>query len=481
MTGSEHATASAEGPASAWSWRWALLAGLLYYLSARFGMAVFALQPSNITLLWLPSGIALVLAVRLGWRAFALILLASFAANYPGMSDAPSAHPALHVLISALADALAPCMGAQLLRWRMPAGLVNARSLGGFSLYACLLPTLLGGVLIAGNLVWGGYIAPAAAGDLLRSLVIADSLGILLAYPLYQAWRDLPLPTAQEWGWLLLAGLCNLAALLLAFNGYSGFIYFVLPVLLMLTFRIRQNGVYLVLLFTVVGILGAAARDLGPFQDSHPAEARFMLMAFVFTITFVCLSLAMHYHQLLESDASRLRWQAEALHDALTGLLNRRGFMPILLGEHQRVSRTRRPYALALLDLDHFKQVNDRHGHAAGDAVLVMAAQLMQARLRDIDTLARIGGEEFVILFPESSAAEAAVALERIRQDLQAQPVLFKGQSIGISVSIGVVEFEGGPQGIDELLAAADANLYAAKSGGRNRLVGGEGLRTLAG
>lgn len=453
-------------------WRWALLAGGLYFLSARFGMEVFALQPSNLTLLWLASGIGLVMAVRLGWRAVPLILLASFAANYSGMSGGAVQHPALHVLISAIADALVPLLAATLLRWRMPAGLTSASSLGAFSLYACLLPTTLGGALIAVNLVWGGYIEQTAMLDLLRALVIADSLGILLVYPLYQAWHELPAPTAEEWGWLLLAGLFNLGAVLLAFNGFSGFIYFVLPALLLLTFRVRQNGAYLILLLTVVGIIAAAARDLGPFQDSHPAEAQFMLMAFVFTISFVILSLAMHYRQLLESDESRRRWQSEALHDALTGLHNRRAFLPLLGSEHQRVCRTQRPCALALLDLDHFKQVNDRYGHAAGDAVLVAVAQLMQERVRDIDTLARIGGEEFVILFPESTAAEAAVALERIRQDLQKYPVQFNGQTIAMTISIGVTDFHGGTQGIEELLAAADANLYAAKSGGRNCLVG---------
>lgn len=449
-------------------WGWALGASLLYYLSARCGMQVFALQPSNITLLWLPSGIGVVMAATWGWRAAPLLLVASLAANYPGMTQDGIPHAWLHAVIAGGADSLSALLAAWWLRRKLPDGLSSARDLGRFSLYVCLLPTLLGGSMLAANLAWGGYLEWSAALQLLRPLVLADSLGILLIYPLYQAWCELSWPSLAEWRWLLGVGLLNLALLALAFNGYSGFIYFILPALLLLVVKVRLHGLYLILLLSMVGVIAATARDLGPFHDAQAGEAHFMLMGFVFTNTLVTLCLALYYRQLLAADASRLHWQSEAMHDPLTGLLNRRAFTPLLINEHQRVNRTQRPFALALLDLDHFKRVNDEHGHTIGDGVLVLLAELMLRHVRDIDTVARIGGEEFAILFPESTAEAAAQALERIRLALAAQPLQIGGHSIAITISSGVVDFHGGEQGAEQLLEAADAQLYRAKHGGRN-------------
>lgn len=447
---------------------WALVASLLFYLSARLGMQVFALQPSNMTLLWLPSGIALVMAARLHGLAAPLILLASLAANYPGLAAGPGEHALLHALVAAATDSLSAVLGAWLLWRKLPNGLFSARDLGTFSIYVCLLPSLLDGGLLVANLVWGGYLSGQAALQLLRPLVLADGLGILLVYPLYQAWRELPWPSPDECAWVLLVTAGNLGLLALSFNGYSGFIYFILPALLLLVVKVRLHGVYLVLLLSMLAIIAAAARDLGPFRAAQTLEAHFMLMGFVFTNSFVTLSLALYYRQLQATDASRRHWQSEALHDPLTGLLNRRAFIPLLFNEHQRVNRTQRPFALAMLDLDHFKRVNDEHGHGIGDGVLVQLADLLLRHVRDIDRVARIGGEEFAILFPESTSEAAAQALERIRQALEAKPLEIDGRLISITISSGVVDFHGGEQSTEQLLHAADAQLYRAKHGGRN-------------
>ncbi|HEX5844444.1 MAG TPA: diguanylate cyclase [Pseudomonas sp.] len=459
---------------------WALGGSLLYYLSARFGMQVFALQPSNMTLLWLASGIGVVMISRLGWQAWPLVLFASLAANYPGMKLGGPEHAWLHALIAAAADTLTAVLAARMLLRSLPGGLSTARDLGRFSLYVCLLPAMLGGCIIAANLAWGGYLSWPAALQLLRPLVLADSLGILLVWPLYQACSELGWPRREEWVWLLLVGLLNLGLLALAGNGQGGFIYFMLPALLLLVVKVRLQGVYLILLLSMVAIIATAARGLGPFQAAQATEAHFMLMGLVFTDTLVTLSLALYYRQLLAADESRQHWQSEAMHDPLTGLLNRRAFTPLLINEHQRVNRTQRPFALALLDLDHFKKVNDEHGHTIGDGVLVQLAALMLAQVRDIDTVARIGGEEFAILFPESSAEAAAQALERIRLALAAQPLEVSGRRIAITISSGVVEFAGGGQSAEQLLEAADAQLYRAKHGGRNCVMRAEQLLPLA-
>ncbi len=160
-----------------------------------------------------------------------------------------------------------------------------------------------------------------------------------------------------------------------------------------------------------------------------------------------------------------------ATTDTLTGLVNRRGLLARLEAEHARSQRTQHPFALAICDLDYFKRVNDTYGHAAGDQVLASFAATLRENLRTIDLAARWGGEEFAILFPESSARDAVVPLERLRQAVAALRIHHAGQAMTVTVSIGVAEYCIGDDLIEHLLERADTALYAAKSGGRNRVV----------
>lgn len=133
--------------------------------------------------------------------------------------------------------------------------------------------------------------------------------------------------------------------------------------------------------------------------------------------------------------------------------------------------RNRRPSVLALIDIDHFKKINDNYGHPEGDHVLRVLAEVLSAQLRDIDRSARIGGEEFAILFPDTSAAQVVGTLERIRQHMAANPLQLGGDAVTVKFSAGVVEFAGGIESVEQLFEAADRSLYAAKAGGRNRSV----------
>jgi len=162
----------------------------------------------------------------------------------------------------------------------------------------------------------------------------------------------------------------------------------------------------------------------------------------------------------------------QARTDALTGLYNRREFELRLAEEHRRAARYAKPYALMMLDIDHFKQVNDTHGHPAGDVVLKTLANILRKQLRDVDLAARYGGEEFVVVFPEISGEAAKKVAERARRAIAATPFrLPDGREIGVMVSIGVSSYPKDadtPQGVVE---RADRALYAAKEAGRNRVV----------
>jgi diguanylate cyclase (GGDEF)-like protein len=160
------------------------------------------------------------------------------------------------------------------------------------------------------------------------------------------------------------------------------------------------------------------------------------------------------------------RLSENARRDALTGLLNRRGFEERLDQELARAARAQGPMALVLGDVDHFKAVNDRLGHPAGDAVLLRVAAVLEGVGRRGDTVARLGGEEFVFIAPDADAEAALELAERARIALEAA---FAGDPIPLTASFGAVAFPADGTTPDSLLAGADRALYAAKRGGRNR------------
>ena len=158
----------------------------------------------------------------------------------------------------------------------------------------------------------------------------------------------------------------------------------------------------------------------------------------------------------------------QARFDALTGLANRRHFLERLEGELHRSARFGLPCSLAILDIDHFKSVNDQFGHAAGDAVLRTFAQTVGKCLRNSDLAARLGGEEFAVLMPQTAVDGATELAERIRVAAQSATVSGEGDALRVSVSIGVAQWSG--EKPEQLIARADNAMYAAKSAGRNQV-----------
>jgi len=160
-----------------------------------------------------------------------------------------------------------------------------------------------------------------------------------------------------------------------------------------------------------------------------------------------------------------------AARDRLTGAYNRGQFDAALGHEIQRAVRNGHPLAVAVLDLDHFKRINDAFGHAAGDRVLITVAATLAGGMRAADVVARYGGEEFAVLFPQTGRTAAAVRVETLRAQLAASPVhLAGGQSVTVTCSAGIAEL--GVDGADAatLLAKADKRLLEAKRSGRDRV-----------
>lgn len=171
-------------------------------------------------------------------------------------------------------------------------------------------------------------------------------------------------------------------------------------------------------------------------------------------------------------ELTRQKEAAEALArtDALTGLANRRAFDEAAQREIRRALRYGTPLALVLTDIDHFKTINDAHGHSVGDQVLVDFSRTLLLSVRDVDLVGRWGGEEFVILMPGTDLDEATQAAERMRLAIAGVPTRFNGKSCGYTASFGVAAFAPATPTLDALLGRADAALYRAKDNGRNRV-----------
>ncbi len=161
--------------------------------------------------------------------------------------------------------------------------------------------------------------------------------------------------------------------------------------------------------------------------------------------------------------------QAQSLVDPLTGVLNRLGYSKALAREFARHRRYQKPLSLAIIDVDHFKNVNDRCGHAAGDKVLASVASLLQQNTRQCDHVARYGGDEFVIILPETSREDAEQSAEKLRARIATSRFLSKSEQVPITVSVGIAEFEPGDS-VEAAFERADHTLYGAKQRGRNQL-----------
>lgn len=160
--------------------------------------------------------------------------------------------------------------------------------------------------------------------------------------------------------------------------------------------------------------------------------------------------------------------------DPLTGLRNRRALLDLAQREFERFHRRRHPLSLLMLDIDHFKEVNDTYGHEVGDIVLKEAAHRMTSSVRPYDTVARWGGEEFVVLSPHCSFSDALVLAERIRKAITLKPIVYsdKGLHLSITACIGVAAAGPGMEDFEIVMRAADRALYLAKHRGRNLVAG---------
>lgn len=213
-------------------------------------------------------------------------------------------------------------------------------------------------------------------------------------------------------------------------------------------------------------VFSSKGRVLGTFAIYHrfaraPLDGDLYLIGYAANLA----SIAIEHHQTQDE------LERQAHSDFLTELANRRHFLELAETELARTLRYGKPFSLMMLDVDHFKAVNDTHGHKSGDLVLQRLARVMESTLREVDVVGRLGGEEFAVILPETTAEKAHEAADRLRAIVAETDIpVDEGAPLRVTVSIGIATLSDKSTNIDRLLRLADGALYEAKHGGRNRV-----------
>jgi diguanylate cyclase (GGDEF)-like protein len=302
--------------------------------------------------------------------------------------------------------------------------------------------------------------------------------GLAMAYALIRSgWSarlaDPSLTVAQ----MLYAIACSAAGYALL-GPMRGMVFPVLALIMMFgMFQLRPRAAVFVSFFALA-LFGLAmalmSRRLPEVYAPAVELGHFLMLACMLPTTAVLAGRLTHIRRRLKSQkqalsAALLQIQALATRDELTGLLNRRQMQLLLEQEAQRCLRSGHSFCVALVDIDHFKQINDSHGHGAGDAVLREFAVAAQQAIRGADVLARWGGEEFVLLLTDTRMPPAQAGAERLRERIAALVVVYAGKALNLTISAGLTESRP-HEGLEQTLERADKLLYRAKAGGRNRV-----------
>jgi diguanylate cyclase (GGDEF)-like protein len=241
------------------------------------------------------------------------------------------------------------------------------------------------------------------------------------------------------------------------------------PVALILLYRIQRRWA-LPLVTVLALVLTFLGYVLDPPADIWDGITNRVFSAIVIVGTALCLAKLTQYER---------RLLLQSMTDPLTGLLNRRSFMDLSGKEETRARRHGNPFSVLMLDIDHFKKINDTYGHPVGDLAIKALADVCSKALRPHDILARYGGEEFVLTLPHTPADGARIVAERIREAVEKVEVPSEQGTVRFTVSVGVSTYASG-EAFDHIVERADKALYVSKQGGRNRVTVSDGPEPIA-
>lgn len=238
---------------------------------------------------------------------------------------------------------------------------------------------------------------------------------------------------------------------------FESSIFYLIPVWFFGWFIGKGNGLITAILSAAITLAVHAAFPHAPRSTIIYWNAAAWLAVYVFFVLIIA-----ELRSLYERERKFSRT------DALTKIANQRAFFETLELEKERATRYGFPLTLAYLDVDHFKQINDRFGHAVGDTLLAVVAKTMQDNVRQTDVVARLGGDEFAVLLPETAADAASAVLRKLHAVLDSS---MRNKGWPVTFSLGAVAFQPPPDSVQEMISKADEAMYAAKTGGRDRVI----------
>jgi len=441
----------------------ALAAG--YFAAGKLGLEVAYVHPSA-TAVWPPSGLTLAAFLLAGYEVWPAILVGAFLVNITTAGSVATS------AALAAGNTLEGLLGAYLVS-RFARGhraCERARDVFKLAGLAALLSTAVSataGVValsLAGFARWtdfGSIWSTWWMGDAVSVLVVAPAVLLWAARPRVRWTRRQALEAVGLLACLAIVGIAVFSGLVPWKDKHYPLEFLCVPLLLWVAFRFEQReAATVVLLLAGVAIWGTL-RGYGPFTRPLFNESLLLLQAFQGVSAVITLVLAAAVAERTEA-VDRLR--RLAVSDPLTGLSNYRQLAHALDVEIRRSSRTDRPFAVVLMDLDGLKKINDRYGHLVGSLALRRVAETLLGSCRGIDTAARFGGDEFALVLPETGDAAAWHVARRV-----ADRVAADGEQPPLSVSVGVAVHPRDGATLEALLNAADRSLYDSKARRRGR------------
>ena len=441
------------------------LAGV-YFVAGKLGLKL-ALVNASASAIWPCTGITLAAFLILGYRVWPAILTGAFLVN---LTTTGSAATSVGIAVGNTLEGVVGCY----LVTRFAGGqhaFERAHDVFKFGFLAGMVSTTLSATIGVTCLAMGGFAEWAMYGPIWCTWWLGDAVGAVVVTPLVLLWRENP---RLEWtrkqmlelaflfpglfltGWVVFGGRFHAAL-----KNYP-FEYLCIPFLIWAAFRFgRRKAATAICVLAAIAAWGTL-HGYGPFSRESQNTSLLLLQSFIGIMAITALALAAEVTEHKHADEHIRRL---AVTDPLTGLANYRRLVEAFDSEIKRYGRTGRPFAVLLLDLDGLKKVNDAHGHLVGSRALCRLANILRIHCREIDTAARYGGDEFVLVLPETDSEAARRVAERISERLRND-----AEEPSISVSTGTAIYPQDGKTIDELFGVADHTLYAAKDRAKRKL-----------
>ena len=437
----------------------AILAGV-YFVAGKLGLQL-AYVNASATAVWPCTGIAVAALLVYGYRVWPGILVGAFLVNLTTMGTVETS---IGIAIGNTLEGLAGCY----LVTRFARGkeaFARAQDIFKFALLAGMAATTVSATIGVTTLALGGFANWAAFGSIWSTWWLGDAVGAVIVTPLLLLWWENPrvrLTSEQiselallflglfSTGWIVFGKPFHLELKNFPLE------YLCIPFLIWAAYRFgRRKAATAICALSGIAAWGTM-HGYGPFARESQNTSLLLMQVFMGIVAITTLTLAA---EVTEHKRAVERVRNLAVSDPLTGLANYRQLVEALEIEIKRFGRTERPFVVLLLDLDGLKRINDAHGHLTGSRALCRLADMLRLYSREMDTAARYGGDEFVLILPETDAEAARLVAQRISKRLAED-----GEIPQISVSIGTAVYPDDGETVNEILGAADRDLYREKS-----------------